>query len=124
MMKNKDFFFLLMTSLLAACSTGPPAAANLPPQPTDPVPQTQPTATSALSATQPLVTAPVVPTGTPTSKPPLAPYAWKQMPVAPGEISYAMKAVRVNRLSLGIDPTHHSIIGDCQNVSSYFLSVY
>ena len=28
------------------------------------------------------------------------------------------------KLSQGTDPTHFSIIGDCQNVSSYFLSAF
>jgi hypothetical protein len=35
-----------------------------------------------------------------------------------------MRAVYEKGLALGNDPRHFSIIGDCQNVSSYFLSVY
>jgi len=124
MMKNKILLFLLATTLLAACSTGPAAAANLPLQATDPVSPNPPTAASIVPATQPPVTAPVVPTETSTSKPPLAQDAWRQMPVLPGEVSDAMRAIYAKGLGLGNDPTHLSIIGDCQNVSSYFLSVY
>jgi hypothetical protein len=46
------------------------------------------------------------------------------MPAVPIGISEAMKAVYQKGLALGNDPKHLSIIGDCQNVSSYFLSVY
>jgi hypothetical protein len=81
--------------------------------------------------------APVVDTptlaSTPTSKPPLATPAlaggagedaWMQMPVVPTEVSAAMRDVYQRGLAQGNDPTHFSIIGDCQNVSSYFLSTF
>lgn len=46
------------------------------------------------------------------------------MPVVPSGISDSMREVYQLGLELGNDPTHFSVIGDCQNVSSYFLSVY
>jgi len=35
-----------------------------------------------------------------------------------------MRDVYQHGLEMGNDPTHFSVIGDCQNVSSYFLSVF
>ncbi len=59
-----------------------------------------------------------------TPKPPLAKDAWMQMPAVPTGVSDAMREVYQRGLALGNDPTHFSVIGDCQNVSSYFLSVF
>ena len=46
------------------------------------------------------------------------------MPAVPAEISDPMRAVYERGLELGNDPTRFSVIGDCQNVSSYFLSMF
>jgi len=56
--------------------------------------------------------------------PPLAPDEWKTLPVTPISISDQMRTVYQLGLELGNDPTHFSIIGDCQNVSTYFLSAF
>jgi len=47
-----------------------------------------------------------------------------QMPAVPTGVSDAMRNVYRMGLELGNDPTHFSVIGDCQNVSSYFLSIF
>jgi hypothetical protein len=47
-----------------------------------------------------------------------------KMPAVPTGISNRARLIYEYGLSLGNDPTHFSIIGDCQNVSSYFLSVF
>jgi hypothetical protein len=47
-----------------------------------------------------------------------------QMPAVPTGVSDAMRAVYQRGLEMGNDPKHFSVIGDCQNVSSYFLAVY
>ena len=47
-----------------------------------------------------------------------------QMPAVPTGVSDAMREVYQRGLELGNDPTHFSVIGDCQNVSSYFLAVF
>ncbi len=47
-----------------------------------------------------------------------------QMPVVPVTVSDAMRDVYQRGLEMGNDPTRFSIIGDCQNVSSYFLSTF
>lgn len=54
----------------------------------------------------------------------LAPDEWKSLPVVPAGVSDAMRAVYQRGLEMGNDPKHFSVIGDCQNVSSLFLSVY
>ncbi len=46
------------------------------------------------------------------------------MPIVPTSISERARQIYEYGLSIGTDPTHFSIIGDCQNVSSYFLSVF
>jgi hypothetical protein len=66
----------------------------------------------------------VAPTATFTPKPPLEQDAWKQMPAVPTGISDAMRAVYERGLEMGNDPNRFSIIGDCQNVSSYFMAVF
>lgn len=65
-----------------------------------------------------------IPAGTSTRKPPLEKDAWMQMPAVPTGVSASMHEVYQRGLALGNDPTHFSIIGDCQNVSSYFLAVF
>src|SRR5690606_27745862 len=64
------------------------------------------------------------PTLTPTPKPPLARDAWKEMPAVPEGISDAMRLVYQRGLEMGNDPRRFAIIGDCQNVSSYFMAVF
>ena len=97
---------------------------NLPIQVTEAVLQNEPTAVSVVEATDFSATDTPLPTVTPTPRTPLEEDAWKQMPAVPTEISDSMRAVYEHGLEMGNDPTHFSIIGDCQNVSSYFLSVF
>jgi hypothetical protein len=73
---------------------------------------------------------PLTPTATlgsiarPARKDPLSQDAWMQMPAVPTGISNRARQIYEYGLSQGNDPTHFSIIGDCQNVSSYFMSVF
>ena len=123
-MKQNILFLLFVTTLLAACSTGiAPAPAVQEVQPTvTPLTQGEP----APMLPSLLATETGLPTlaATATPRPPLAPDAWQQMPVVPVEVSDAMRAVYQRGIALGNDPTHFSIIGDCQNVSSYFLATF
>ena len=123
MMKNKIFFLLLIT-LLAACSTGPAAPINISVQATDAAVEIQPTADSSVKATNLPATAAVSPTVTFTPKPPLEEGVWMEMPAVPAGVSDSMRAVYERGLALGNDPQRFSVIGDCQNVSSYFLSMF
>lgn len=90
-------------------------------QPTATAEDAQSPVTGATDLPATLVPSPTVP---PTPKPPLARDAWKEMPVVPEEISDAMRLVYQRGLEMGNDPSRFAIIGDCQNVSSYFLAVF
>ena len=125
-MKHKIFFLFLILTLITACSSGQQSTPAVF-QPTDSVisvqdtVQPQPTSDSESQMILPTET---VPASTATPKPPLAKDAWKQMPVVPTDISDRVREIYEQGLAMGSDPTHFSIIGDCQNVSSYFLSVF
>jgi hypothetical protein len=117
-----------MTTILIACSSGQSPLAQsgsivteepLSPlaQPTT-VPVTQTLPSASTSTALPALEA------TATLRPPLAMDAWRQMPAVPAGVSEAMREVYQRGLMLGNDPTHFSVIGDCQNVSSYFLSAF
>lgn len=112
----------LILTLLAACSSAEASTSVVTVSPTDAPLQTDPTPASLEQAIDSPTAVPALPTATP--KPPLARDAWMQMPVVPTAVSDAMREVYQRGLELGNDPTHFSVIGDCQNVSSYFLAVF
>jgi len=109
-----------MTTLLTACSTGQ-APSQIDSIQTSASPQTQPVTDSE---SQTFASTAAVPAQTATPKPPLAKDAWMQMPAVPASVSDSMRDLYQQGLALGNDPAHFSIIGDCQNVSSYFLSAF
>jgi len=121
-MKQKTFFLFFITTLLAACSTGgAPAQTNSvmeEPLQTQPVIDSPAQTLIAVSTDAPILASTAMP------KPPLAKDAWMQMPVVPTGVSDALRDVYQRGLISGNDPTRFSIIGDCQNVSSYFLSTF
>ena len=122
-MKHKIFFLFLMTNLLAACAAGQ-APAQIRSIATDEPLQTQPATVPATEAVISAVTESSPPISTATPKPALAKDAWMKMPAVPAGVSVSMRDVYERGLLLGNDRTHFSIIGDCQNVSSYFLSTF
>lgn len=76
------------------------------------------------STSEAVAASPATPAPTATPKPPLEKDAWMSMPVVPVGVSDAMREVYRRGIEAGNEPTHFSIIGDCQNVSSYFLSTF
>ena len=126
-MKFNLFYFSLILTLLTACTAGQPSTPII----SDPTSQLSPrepaTATSvpvSVKATaQIAATSTAIPASS-TPKPPLAKDAWKDLPVVPVGISDRAREIYAQGLAMGNDPTRFSIIGDCQNVSSYFLSVF
>ncbi|MGE5376961.1 MAG: hypothetical protein ACM3XO_18050 [Bacteroidota bacterium] len=128
-MKQRLFFLFVISALLAACSSGRvqaptqdlPGAVNVAVQAQ---PTTAPVTEAAHSPVKSTATSGPAPVGTPERKAPLAENAWKNMPVVPTSVSDRARAIYEYGLSQGTDPTHFSIIGDCQNVSSYFLSAF
>jgi hypothetical protein len=123
-MKNKIFFILLITTLLSACSSGLAVPTNIPVQATDAVVQDQPTVVAGIEGTDLPARDASLPNVTATPKPPLEQGAWMNMPAVPTGVSDAMRAVYERGLQMGNDPKRFSVIGDCQNVSSYFLAVF
>lgn len=51
------------------------------------------------------------------------PDAWQDMPIVP-EVSDAARAVYQRGLEMGNDPHAFSVVGDCQNVSVFFMAFY
>ncbi len=116
-MKLKLIFLIAASIFLAACSAEQSNTAQMTSTPLGP----QPTIAPATATATFLVSAPA---STATLKPPLAKDAWMQMPAVPTGISDDMREVYWRGLEMGNDPQRFSVIGDCQNVSSYFLSVF
>jgi hypothetical protein len=126
---KRNILFLILIAFLTACSSRQAPVQNN-------AAVSQPSAQETLSvAGQPTsdpvdevlpssVTEITQPTATVTPKPPLEKDAWMDMPAVPEGVSDAMRAVYQRGLEMSNDPTRFSVIGDCQNVSSYFLSVY
>jgi len=55
--------------------------------------------------------------------PSLAPESWKSMPIVPNVSQHMIEIYRAG-LAAGRDPAHFSKIGDCQNITTYFLSSF
>lgn len=116
---KKINFLLTITILLAACSNG-----SAPTQINSVTDEPIQTSIATGSTAEAVTASPTTPASTATPKPPLEKDAWMQMPVVPVGVSDVMREVYQRGIESGNDPTHFSIIGDCQNVSSYFLSVF
>ena len=113
----QSFFLILTLTVVSACS----APQDNSVQATNTTIQRQATSDPATQAVIFSVTPPI---STSTPKPPLAENAWMQMPAVPTEVSDSMREVYQRGLDMGNDPKRFSVIGDCQNVSSYFLSTF
>lgn len=89
---------------------------------TDSVPQALTvTPTQLLLETQPAPAEPPLPSPSPTPRPSPAPEEWKTWPVVPA-ISQAAQAIYQRGQALGRDPHRFSKVGDCQNITTYFLA--
>jgi hypothetical protein len=104
---------ILLVSL-SACSSPTAETPTLQPLPSE-------TATASFTPTA-TVTLPPGVTATPDLR--LPPERWQEWPVVPDRISPRMLEVYEKGLALGRDPQRFSKIGDCQNVSTYFLGTY
>lgn len=60
----------------------------------------------------------------PTPRPTLGPDDWEEFPIFPTDISARAREIYQLGLEMGNDPTHFSKLGDCQNITTYFLAVY
>jgi hypothetical protein len=103
---------------LAGCGVRP--AVTSPTAGLETEPATESVASTPVAATiHPTVTASEGPTSTP--RPTLASDAWKNLPVIPTFSEHAMEIYR-RGLALGRNPRVFSKIGDCQNITTYFLA--
>ncbi|RIK29014.1 MAG: hypothetical protein DCC56_14220 [Anaerolineae bacterium] len=116
---KKILYLSTLTFLLAACTTKT-APTQIISVTEEPIHSDVTTASPSSAASA----SPTIPASTATSKPPLEKDAFMQMPVVPNGVSESMREVYQRGIASGNDPTHFSIIGDCQNVSSYFLSTF
>jgi hypothetical protein len=132
----KRLGLLLLVGLMAGC-----AAAGIAVAPDEPEPDAATESTSAPESEAPSEDEPIEaePEGQPaeeaaetveepTSETPPAsintdPDAWQEMPVIP-EVSDTAREIYRRGLEMGNDPHSFSVIGDCQNVSVFFLAFY
>ena len=84
----------------------------------------QPEATST-TADQLVAAVPTkIPTTQPTPRPTLGPDDWQDFPIFPTEISARAREIYQQGLASGNEPTHFSKLGDCQNITTYFVAIY
>jgi len=111
-------YLLLFLILLTACTGTVTAPATEPAI-------GLPSATASETATRlpvETVTATDTPAG-PTAAPTLSAEEWQSIPVVP-TLTAAMLEVYQRGLEAGRDPTRFSKIGDCQNITPYFLAPF
>lgn len=116
-MKLKPTLLIAASIFFAACSAEQSKIVQITSTPLQPQPTIAP-------ATETVTSTATLPTPTVTPKTPLERDAWKKIPAVPAGVSDSMRDVYRRGLEMGNDPTRFSVIGDCQNVSSYFLSVF
>ena len=108
-------FIVILLVFLAACGSG----AIIPVTETDtstqvPEAMVSPTQTQRLGET---------PAPSPSPIATLVPEAWQSMPIVP-TVSVSMVEVFQRGLARGRDPNRFSKIGDCQNITTYFLASF
>jgi hypothetical protein len=114
-MKHIPFIVMLLV-FLTACGIGPAIPA------TEMVTSTLiPVATASATST---LRPGEMPAPSPAPKATLAPDAWKSMPVVPVGVSQRMVEIFQNGLVRDRDPSRFSKIGDCQNITPYFLAAF
>ena len=130
MKTQKPLFLLIVLICLVACTTPEWGHLNTIPatatgNPTAIVATVVPATPTTNSEPIPTENATAVPTGAannvPSATPSMVPEAWKSMPIIPA-VSARMAEVYRAGLAVGRDPTHFSKIGDCQNITTYFLA--
>lgn len=84
--------------------------------------ETLPTQQEKLTEDEPLVVE-AADLPVPTSKPPLGENDWQTLPVIP-EVSDRAREIYWQGLATGTFPDRFSKIGDCQNITTYFLAIY
>ncbi len=125
MIKKLVFLSVILLAVLAACQTPEwgrqvplrRAVSETPAIST----KAESTATASPSQARPNPSATRAPTNSFPPTPTLEPDAWKTRPIIP-QVSERMVEVYRAGLAAGRDPSHFSKIGDCQNITTYFLA--
>ncbi|MCB2210309.1 SGNH/GDSL hydrolase family protein [bacterium] len=110
--------------LLTACAPQTPTPTNTAASTTKPTTETSTSAATAATDTPTdtdTPTATETPSATPDQR--LDPEEWQEWPILP-TVSANARAIYEEGLSRGTDPEHFSKVGDCQNITTYFLSIY
>jgi len=116
---------ILVSTVITACGLRPttPESAITIEQTQSSKPEQQTTATNAPTATIFTKTPTPVVSPTPTPDIRLNPEDWQTWPVIP-VVSEKMKSIYRQGLEMGNDPTKFSKVGDCQNITTYFLAIF
>lgn len=116
--------FIALLILLTACAPQTPTPAGTAASNGEPPAETRASATNVATGS-PADTQTSTSTDTPSATPDqrLAPEEWQEWPVIP-TVSANAKAIYEDGLSRGTDPERFSKVGDCQNITTYFLSIY
>lgn len=115
---------MMTTALLAGCA--PAATPDVPPAPTATAPLLTATATpipQEVAGGEVSLPSPPLLTATPTLASTPTPIPWQEMPVVPVMSEFA-RQVYARGIEMGNDPRGFSVIGDCQNVTDFFLSAF
>ncbi|MBX3048697.1 MAG: SGNH/GDSL hydrolase family protein [Anaerolineales bacterium] len=117
----KKITFLLLVSLLGLAACAAPAAASQPTDAADPT-SAQAAGGNTASLTPVAASENTQPTAAETRLPRgNHPADWRDYPVVP-EFSETAIQIYLRGVANGNDPQHFSKIGDCQNITTYFLS--
>jgi len=115
--------FLLLASLMGcstATSISPGVTSDLPSTPSMPLNTLEPTLAPILPTI--VATSPSVENPSPTT-PAASADDWQLLPIVP-QVSPEMIAVYQRGLARGHDPARFSKIGDCQNITTYYLAMF
>lgn len=131
--------FFLVINVLSACTTRAevsltPITKTISPTKIERVDATSTKTKTAINDVVPFVTATSVPheiidtpthhvSETPTSDLRLSPEDWQNWPVVP-TVSDNAKMIYERGLTLGNHPEKFSKVGDCQNITTYFLAIF
>ncbi len=128
-----SILILMIVALLVSCTADPtpttaPTKTPLPPSATiteSPTIEASPTETrikETKTATEEFTPSPSF---TPSSTPDLRmdPADWQNWPIVPTLSAHA-RSIYEEGLAMGNDPNHFSKVGDCQNITTYFLAIF
>lgn len=126
---HNRYLFSLLMAIFMLSSCAPALPAKMASTPTE-QPGTQALTTTIVVQSDPATETAVIPptpseTVPPTATPDLRldPNDWQSWPIIP-TVSASAKELYARGLAMGNNPAHFSKVGDCQNITTYFLAVF